>query len=56
LPLASYGLMLLGALGLAVGQPQPAFIGLWLAMLALLTCAIANTWSLVIWIVEQRQE
>jgi hypothetical protein len=55
LPLVSYGLILLGALGMAVGQASPAFVGLWLAMLALLICAIANTWSLVIWIVEQRQ-
>jgi hypothetical protein len=53
LPIASYGLILLSALGLAAGQASPAFIGLWLAMIVLLICGIANTWSLVTWIVER---
>ena len=54
-PLLSYGLILLAGLGFVVGQWSLAFIGLWLATLMLLICAISNTWSLVIWIIEHRR-
>jgi hypothetical protein len=53
-PMMSYGLILLAALALALSQESLAFSGLWLATLLLLVCAIANTWSLVLWIIEQR--
>jgi hypothetical protein len=47
----SYALILLGGIG--VNQWSLAFIGVWLASIFLLLCAIANTWSLVIWIIGQ---
>ena len=53
-PIASYALMMLVGLGFAINQWPLAFMGLWLATLLLLISAIANTWSLVIWIIEQR--
>ncbi|MEZ4668646.1 MAG: hypothetical protein R3E39_12105 [Anaerolineae bacterium] len=53
LPLVSYGLLVLAGLGFLFDQWTVAFMGVWLAVLMLLLCAIANTWSLVLWIVEQ---
>lgn len=53
LPVVGYALVLIAGLGFTGNQWSPAFMGLWLAALLLLICAIANTWGLVIWIVEQ---
>jgi hypothetical protein len=53
LPLASYGLIALSGLLFVFDQWAPAFTGLWLAELAILLCAIANTWGLVVWIIQQ---
>ena len=55
LPVVSYALLMLVALGFAVGQWSLALMGLWLATLLLLICAITNTWSVVLWIVDQRK-
>jgi len=54
LPAASYALILLTALGFVIGLWSLAFMGVWLATLALLMSAIGNTWSLVTWIIERR--
>jgi hypothetical protein len=54
-PVASYALILLAALGFVLDQWSLACIGLWLATIFLLICAISNTWSIVIWIIEQPQ-
>jgi hypothetical protein len=53
-PVAGYGLILLAALGYGIDQWALAFMGLWLATLLLIICGIANTWSLVLWIIDQR--
>jgi hypothetical protein len=53
-PLLSWALILISALFFAFDQMALAFAGLCVANLLLLLCAIANTWALVIWIVEQR--
>jgi hypothetical protein len=55
-PLVCYALILGAALGFVANQPALAFFGAWLADILLLMCAISNTWSLVIWIVEQRRD
>jgi modulator of FtsH protease len=55
-PVASYALIVLAAIGFAVEQPSWAFAGLWIGAVLLLACAIANTWSLVVWVVDQRKE
>ncbi len=55
LPVASYGLIFIGALCFVMNQWSLAFMSAWLAMILLLISAIANTWSLVMWIIEQRQ-
>jgi hypothetical protein len=51
-PAVSYTLIWLAALGLMIDQWPLAFTGIWLAVILLLLAAIANTWSLVTWIVE----
>jgi hypothetical protein len=56
LPIVSYGLILAAAILFAVNQWSLAFIASWSASILLLICAITNTWSLVMWIVEQRRE
>jgi hypothetical protein len=56
LPLFNYVLILIAALCVALDQWSLAFAALWVATILLLLCAIANTWSLVIWIVEQRRD
>lgn len=55
-PLGSYVLILVGGAGFVFNQWSIGFVSLWLADVVLLVCAIANTWSLVIWIIEQRQD
>ena len=52
-PVASYLLIGIGALELAVGQWTVGILGVWLATILLLISAIANTWSLVLWIIAQ---
>jgi len=54
LPLASYALILITTWGFFANQWSLAFMTEWLAMILLLISAIANTWSLVIWVVTQR--
>jgi hypothetical protein len=56
LPLVGYLLILAAGAGFATDEWRLALMGLWLAPAALLICAIANTWSLVLWIIEQRRE
>lgn len=53
LPPASYGLITLAGILFVFDRWTLAFTGLWLAALAIILCAIANTWGLVIWIIEQ---
>ena len=55
LPVFNYVLLLIMAVLFAINQWSLAFIGLWATSILLLVCAIANTWSLVIWIVEQKK-
>lgn len=54
LPLVSYSLILLAGAGFGINQWSMAFIGMWLASVFLLICGIANTWGVVIWIVDHR--
>lgn len=56
LPLANYGLFIFAAVCFVIDQWSLAFAALWLANIMLLISAIANTWSLVLWIIEQREE
>jgi hypothetical protein len=51
-PITCYIVLLLAALGFVIGQWQLAMIGVCGATLLLILCAIANTWSMVLWIVE----
>ena len=53
LPVAGYVLLILDGVGFLVDQYPLAFAGVCMAMILLLISAIANTWSLVIWIIEQ---
>lgn len=55
LPVVNYALIVLAAVCFAGDQWSFGFGGLWLATVLLLVSAIANTWSLVIWIVNQRR-
>jgi hypothetical protein len=55
LPVFNYTLLVAVALCFALNQWSLAFIGLWLISVMLLVCAIMNTWSLVVWIVEQKK-
>jgi hypothetical protein len=56
LPNVSYALLLIASLALLIEQVAPAFFAIWFATVALMLCAISNTWSLVLWIVEQHKE
>jgi hypothetical protein len=56
MPPLAYVLMILAACCLIIDQWSIAFMSLFLAILLLLVSAISNTWSLVLWIVDQRQE
>jgi hypothetical protein len=53
LPVLSYALLIVTGLGFLIEQYPLAFGGVCLSMILLLIAAIANTWSLVIWIIEQ---
>lgn len=55
-PLMSYGFIIGSAVLLLLDQWSWALMGLWIASVLLLLCAIANTWSMVRWIVDQRGE
>jgi hypothetical protein len=52
-PVASYALLLIAALFFVLDQATLGLIALGIVAIVLLLSAIANTWSLVIWIVEQ---
>ncbi|MEO8609022.1 MAG: hypothetical protein ABI690_14125 [Chloroflexota bacterium] len=54
-PALSYVLLLVGGMSFVVEQWSLAFAGVWAASILLLVCGIANTWSLVIWIVQHSQ-
>lgn len=54
MPIVSYVLLILTALAFAIDQWSPAFAGACIATLLLLICAIANTWSVVVWTIEHR--
>lgn len=56
LPPINFVLILLAALCIMLNQWSLAFNELWLADILLLLCAVASTWSLVMWIVDQRKE
>jgi hypothetical protein len=56
LPVVVYLLLMVGGGCFAFGQWDVGFGAVWLSDIFLLLIAIANTWSLVIWIVDQRTE
>jgi hypothetical protein len=55
-PLLSNLLMLLAAGFFYFNQWSFGFLALWFVIVLLLISAISNTWSLIMWIVEQRRE
>jgi hypothetical protein len=55
LPVVGFTSVLLAAVGFITDQWSLSLGGLWLFTICLMVAAIANTWSLVIWIIEQRQ-
>src|SRR5258707_4116374 len=54
LPGLTYPIILIAGLCFVTNQPLGAFGGVWLAAISLLVSAIYNTWSLVSWIIMQR--
>lgn len=54
LPTTSYLLILAAGVGFLAEQANLAFAGVCLAVLGLFACGIANTWSMVVWVVEKR--
>ncbi len=54
LPGLTYPFILIAGLCFVVNELLVAFGGVWLAAISLLVCAIYNTWSLVVWIIMQR--
>jgi hypothetical protein len=54
LPLLSYILIAVGGILTFANQWAITFAEMWLVAIFLLISAIANTWSLVLWIVDQR--
>jgi hypothetical protein len=54
LPVASYVLIMIAAICFVADQGSLSMGALWLTMIFLMLSAIANTWSLVMWIIEQR--
>lgn len=55
-PVVSYVLLLAASIGFVLEKWTPAFIGVAVAPIILLLSAIADTWSLVLWIVDQRHD
>lgn len=51
-PVTGYLLLILTALMFVIQQWNAALIGVCAAALLLILCAIANTWSMVLWIIE----
>lgn len=56
LPPVNYVLLWVAALCLLITQESLAFTTLWIANISLLACAVASTWSLVLWIIDQPQD
>jgi hypothetical protein len=56
LPIANFVLLPIAALGIVKNHLPLTFTLLCLCTLSLLFSAIANTWSLVIWIIEKRRD
>jgi hypothetical protein len=54
LPVGMYASLLMVAGEFMATQWDTAFMILWVATVLLLVCAIANTWSLVVWIMDKR--
>ncbi len=54
LPVAAYALIAVSGCCFVGTQWALGFGVLWIGSVLLLLCAIANTWSLVLWIVEQK--
>lgn len=54
LPPIAYGLLIAAGICFFADQWALAFLGVWLVVILLLICAISNTWSMVMWIIEQR--
>lgn len=54
-PLVGFGLLVVAAAGFDFAQESLGFTTLWIATILLLLCAIANTWSLMIWIIKHRE-
>jgi hypothetical protein len=54
LPPIAYALIIGAGVCLLADQWSPALIALWLVIILLLVCAIANTWGMVVWIISQR--
>ncbi|MBX3086619.1 MAG: hypothetical protein KF716_33605 [Anaerolineae bacterium] len=55
-PVLSYVLFGAGGLCLFIDQWSLGIVAVWLATVLLLLAAIANTWSLVLWIIEQNRD
>jgi hypothetical protein len=53
LPVVNYALIVIAAICLAADQWALGFTLVWLVTILRLLSAIANTWSLVLWILEQ---
>lgn len=56
LPLFGYILILLAALGFVMTQWTLALMLLWFSALVIIVCGIANAWSLVMTVIDQRPE
>jgi hypothetical protein len=54
LPPIAYGLLITAGVCFLTDQWALAFLGVWLVVILLLICAISNTWSMVMWIINQR--
>jgi hypothetical protein len=55
-PVSAYVLILLASLAFTLNQWPLGFIVLWIATLDLIVCGIANTWSMVLWIIYQNKD
>lgn len=55
-PPIAYILLIASGVGFIANQWDLAFTGIWLASVILVLCGIANTWSLVMWIIAQRSD
>lgn len=55
-PVVNYLLLVAVAVCFGINQWSLALTLLWIAVLLLMICGIANTWSLVVWIIERRKD